>query len=87
MNDSAQLLAEQHDRWSRGERAPVEEYLAARPDLPTDVVLDLVYQEVVLREEAGERPSLEEYARRFPALAAFSAKAEALPEFLSSPLE
>src|SRR5262249_12920352 len=34
-----------------------------------DSALDLVYGEFLLREERGERPTLEEYARRFPDLA------------------
>jgi serine/threonine-protein kinase len=33
------------------------------------MVLDLIYNEVVLRKEAGESPRLEEYLRRFPHLA------------------
>ena len=35
----------------------------------TQAVLDLIYNEIVLREEAGESPALEDYLRRFPELA------------------
>ena len=39
-----------------------------QPELRADpeAVLDLIYNEIVLREEAGESPRLEEYLRRFP---------------------
>ena len=41
------------------------------PDLhdKTEILLDLIYAEVVLRREVGERPMLDEYVVRFPALA------------------
>ena len=29
--------------------------------------VDIIYQEVVLREQAGEKPALDEYIARFPA--------------------
>lgn len=62
-----QALAEQRRRWSDGDRTPVESYLRAGPNLDADAALDLIYQEVVLRESAGEKPTLEEYLKRFPA--------------------
>ena len=55
-------------RWERGERILVEDYLAALPqplDDPDDI-LDLIYHEVLVREELGESPQLDEYLRRFP---------------------
>src|SRR5262245_17064368 len=66
----ALLMAYQRRGWRRGERAPVEAYLAQYPGLASDpeAVLDLIYQETVLREQAGESPRLEEYLRRFPHL-------------------
>jgi tRNA A-37 threonylcarbamoyl transferase component Bud32 len=63
------LLEEQSHRWRRGERVPVEDYLARQPGLHADAVLDLITNEVLLRQEAGEAPRLEEYERRFPHLA------------------
>src|SRR4051812_3764600 len=65
------LLAHQRRGWRRGERAPVETYLERQPELHDDpeTVLDLIYNEVVLRAELGESPGLEEYVRRFPHLA------------------
>ena len=57
--------------WRRGERVPVETYLAqaARAAGRPRAVLDLIYNEILLREEAGESPQLEEYLSRFPELA------------------
>src|SRR5262245_55557999 len=64
------VRADQQSRWQRGERVLVEEYLAREPDLAEneELLLDLVYSEVLLREEHGERPELDEYLRRFPHL-------------------
>ena len=73
MTDRASLsevLLSQRRAWQHGERPALEELLAAHPHLAgeDEAVLDLVYQEVVLREEAGERPRLADYAGRFPHL-------------------
>ena len=67
----ALLLGHQRRAWRRGERAPVEDYLAQQPGLRDDAeaVLDLIYNEILLREEVGESPRLEEYLGRFPHLA------------------
>jgi len=64
------LLADQRSHWDRGERLPVEHYLKREPDLHenTEVLLDLIYAEVVLRREAGEDPNADEYVARFPQL-------------------
>jgi len=50
----------------------VEELLQRHPHLAGDdnAVLDLIYNEVVLRETAGQRPEVDDYLRRFPHLAA-----------------
>ena len=65
------VLIEQYVHWRRGERHLVEEYLSTRPALQKDPerLLDLIYQEVVLREERGEKPRLADYEKRFPSLA------------------
>jgi tetratricopeptide (TPR) repeat protein len=59
---------DQRRRWRGGDRALVEGYLERWPALAEDTqgLLDLVYAEVLLREERGETPTLEEYLRRFP---------------------
>jgi WD40 repeat protein/serine/threonine protein kinase len=63
---------DQATRWERGDRRPVEAYLELHPALRTnaDAALDLIYGEIVLREEQGESPSVEEYCARFPHWAA-----------------
>ncbi|MGE3805132.1 MAG: protein kinase [Gemmataceae bacterium] len=65
------LRIDQQERWRQGERVPVEEYISTRPELSEnrEGILDLVLREVTLREEAGEHPEVDEYARRFPDLA------------------
>jgi serine/threonine-protein kinase len=69
------LQLDQLARWRRGERVPAEAYLqllaeARLAEGQTAVVgeeaLDLVYAELLLRREAGEAPTLEEYLWRFP---------------------
>jgi tetratricopeptide (TPR) repeat protein/serine/threonine protein kinase len=65
------LRLEQQERWQKGDRVVVESYFPLHPRLHADEtgVLHLVYNEVLLREAAGERPQLAEYVRRFPQLA------------------
>jgi eukaryotic-like serine/threonine-protein kinase len=65
------LLVEQRRRWQHGERVLAETLLERQPSLraEADAVLDLVYNEKVLRERAGETPRLDEYVARFPHLA------------------
>src|SRR5437660_10330907 len=62
------LRGDQSERWRRGERVPVEQYLAQHPALAGDVeaLLELVQEEAAQRRQAGERPALDEYLRRFP---------------------
>lgn len=65
-----QLLEEQRQRWRQGARVPVEAYRDEQPALCAahEVLLDLIYNEILLREEDGDRPRLEEYRQRFPQL-------------------
>jgi hypothetical protein len=67
----AVLLDDQKQRWQRGEHRAVEAYLQQYPDLLArpDDVLELICQEIVLREGQGDRPTLEEFLARFPGLA------------------
>jgi eukaryotic-like serine/threonine-protein kinase len=67
----ALLLKHQRQASRRGKPVPVETYLAQQPVLQADAqaILDLIYNEIVLREEIGESPRLEEYLIRFPGLA------------------
>jgi pSer/pThr/pTyr-binding forkhead associated (FHA) protein len=65
-------LAEQRARWARGDCVRVETLLGEYPALrgDADALLDVIYQEVFLREQRGESPAREEYLHRFPHLAA-----------------
>jgi WD40 repeat protein len=59
-------------REARDHRRPwlVEDFLAQFPHLheEPEAVLDLIYNEIILREEIGQRPQLDDYLARFPAL-------------------
>lgn len=59
---------DQWERWQVGERVPAEVYLTMQSSLGVGAAggLDLVYGEYLLREQAGESPGVEEFARRFP---------------------
>jgi hypothetical protein len=65
-----ELLADLRRCWRAGDRVLVEGLLQGLPVPPDEELLDFIYQEIVLREEAGETPRLEEYLSRFPHLAA-----------------
>ena len=69
-NRQEQLLAEQVARWGQGRRVLVEAFLARDPELRHDseAVLDLIYNEIVLREQRARRPGADEYIGRFPEL-------------------
>jgi hypothetical protein len=64
----ADLCAEQRRRWRQGDRVPATAYLERHPGLARadDYAVELVYNEVLLREEHGETPALDEYLRQFP---------------------
>jgi WD40 repeat protein/tRNA A-37 threonylcarbamoyl transferase component Bud32 len=61
-------LADLRERWRQGERVPVETYLDQLPALRSDndCLLDFVYGEILVREELGEAPDVDEYIQRFP---------------------
>src|SRR5262249_3325281 len=65
------LLVQQRQSWTDGERTPVERYLQQHPALRDDAeaVLHLIFNEVILREQGGEAPTLQDYQVRFPDLA------------------
>ncbi len=64
------LLNDQRNRWKQGEDISVETLLEQEPSIQTntEVILDLIYQEITLREAKGEKPHLDEYLSRFPHL-------------------
>jgi predicted Ser/Thr protein kinase len=55
--------------WESGNRLPCEWYFERSPVLAADAAasLDLIFLEFVLRDEAGEAPTPEQFAARFPA--------------------
>lgn len=63
------ILDEQRSAWDSGKRTPVEQFLARYTALHEDseAVLDLIYQEFLIRRSIGESPDPAEYLRRFPA--------------------
>src|SRR5438477_5487948 len=74
--DSLKLIAalrrEQRNSWQSGERVAAEAYLQRHPELQaeSEAVLELIYNEIVIRQRLGEAPRQEEYQQRFPHLAA-----------------
>jgi serine/threonine protein kinase len=64
----ARIRADQRVQWLRGNRVPIESYLDSHPDLrgQDETTLDLIYSEVRLREELGERADVSDYLARFP---------------------
>jgi len=65
------LRVDQRQRWQQQQPVAAEEYLRLYPELAAhpEAALDLVYGEYLLREQAGETPSWQDYADRFPDLA------------------
>src|SRR5262249_37379299 len=68
---AAVVCVDQRARWSRGERVLAETYLAEYPLLQDDPesCADIIYGELLLREQQGQDPSADEFVARFPAQA------------------
>ena len=66
----ASLLDFQAERWQRGEEILVEEILQTHPTLADtpEILMDLIYGELLCRENIGRATSVEEFVRRFPNL-------------------
>lgn len=62
------LLTEFTDRWERGDRPSVEEYLPRLDPTRLDDLLVLIYREFCLAGEAGLSPTASDYIGRFPNL-------------------
>jgi hypothetical protein len=65
------LRVDQRRRWRAGEPVPAEAYLERHPAVAADpeLAVDLIFNEVLLREGLGQRPDPDDYPRRFPAYA------------------
>ena len=66
------LLVRQEVAFRAGEPVDIESLFAtaSQESARQELLLDLVFNEVDLREAAGESPTLEEYQQRFPQAAA-----------------
>jgi WD40 repeat protein/tRNA A-37 threonylcarbamoyl transferase component Bud32 len=70
--DLAEVLRiDQQQRWLIGQRVTAEQYLKEYPSVAADeeAALDVIYAELLLRQELGEGASAEEIVRRFPQFA------------------
>jgi hypothetical protein len=65
------LRLEQARRWRNRDRAPAEQYLGRHPELNAnpEYALEVVYGEILLREEDGEVLGVDEFLQRFPQFA------------------
>lgn len=63
------LLDQQRQRWMSGETPSIDSLLIGTPFTHArEVQLDLIYHEIVIREELNQPVSVEEYRERFPHL-------------------
>src|SRR5438552_16928936 len=62
------LVQEFRERWARGERRTAEEFLSEHPELLIDAgaAIDLIYEEICLRERTGQEGVWEQVFQRFP---------------------
>ncbi len=82
----ANVCARQRSDWIAGRQLPAETYLDRHPDLQddTDATLDLIYNEIVIREELGDQATLQEFVARFPQLSESLRQLFAVHEVLAS---
>lgn len=68
--DLTLLLEQQEEAWQEGRGLSVEELLECHesPDLGEDDLLELIYNELRFREEAGQNVRTEDFVNRFPHL-------------------
>ncbi|MCE9560780.1 MAG: protein kinase [Planctomycetes bacterium] len=63
------ILDRQSQAWLTGSSPSIEELLEGSPlRHDPEAQLDVIYNEIVLREERGEQPTVDEYAHRYPHL-------------------
>jgi serine/threonine-protein kinase len=64
-----QVLRQFEDAWERGEQPELDRFLAALPADGPQLLLELVHIDLERRLKAGQQVRVEEYLRRYPALA------------------
>lgn len=66
----AAICADQRRCWNAGERMLAEDYRQQHPALASnnELLLDLIYNEVIIRRSHGEAVDSNDYCRRFPEL-------------------
>src|ERR1700687_1854268 len=64
------LRRDQRRCWQAGKKITAEAYLRQHPELLPDAegTLELIYNELVVRQALGEAPQLQDYQERFPQL-------------------
>ena len=67
----AEIRAEQRAAWQAGRRVPIQAYLDQHPTLADndDSAIDLIYSEILLREEFRQPVVWEDYFEQFPRFA------------------
>ena len=62
------LVGELRSRWKSGQRVGIESLGTTFAQIANneEQLLDLIYHEVLIREEFGEQPSLDDFTARFP---------------------
>ncbi len=67
----AEILARQEHDWAHGMHTSVDDLARGFQGACErgELLLELIHNEIVLREQAGESPTIEDYQRRFPELA------------------
>src|SRR6188768_2421467 len=67
---AAMVHVDQRHRHASGNSLPAESYFQSFPAIrsDTELALDVVYQEYVLKRDAGEAYSMDKYLSRFPEL-------------------
>src|SRR5438552_11066271 len=65
---AARLVEEMTARWRQGEQPRAEEFLAREPQLYDQpaAAVQLIYEEICLRQEHGQEVTSEEVVDRFP---------------------
>jgi tRNA A-37 threonylcarbamoyl transferase component Bud32 len=80
----AAIRAEQRAAWQVGRRVSIQEYFKQHPSLGEneDSAIDLIYSEILLREEMNETVAWDEYFQQFPRYAEKLRRQQALHQMM-----